>query len=150
MKKLLALFFLAVSCVTVSRAATINWSAAIDNGLSLVSGTNLPAGSLVRLGYFCQSGTGTQLTDAQIQSLASSPSTLNASFVEVGATTIGSGFSSTIAGHFAATSTADTSSSGLNVAGKQIYLWVFNASTLASATQHGIFYWLNTNTATNP
>ena len=143
---LLAFFVLFAS---QSLAATINWAAGIDSGLSLSGGANLAAGSLVRVGYFRDPSSGVQLTDAQIQALASSPVTLNNSFVEVGSTPVGTGVGS-VAGHFAATSSADTGSSGLNVAGKQIYVWVFNAPTLVGATQQGIFYWLNTNTATNP
>src|SRR5436309_3551553 len=120
MKKL---FILIVALAATAHAATVNWSASIDNGLSLADGTNLAAGSLVRVGYFASGGV--QLTDAQIQALASSPGTLNNSFVEVGTTTIGSGVGS-IAAHFDAVSTADTDT--LGVAGKQIYVWVFNAS----------------------
>src|SRR5207249_2341629 len=110
MKKLLILLSaLLALLVAHGQAATVNWSAGINNGLSLANGTNLSAGSLVRLGYFCTSGTGAQLTDAQIQALANSPATLNNNFVEVASTTIGSGVGS-VAGHFAASSTADTSS----------------------------------------
>ena len=150
MKKLIALLFVIAALAANGRAATVNWAAGIDNGFSLADGTNVPAGSLVRIGYFRNASTSVQLTDAQIQALASRPATLDASFVEVGNTTVGSGYTSSYTGHFSKATNADTGSSGLNVAGKQIYVWVFNAGTLAGATQHGIFYWLNTNTATNP
>lgn len=122
-------------------ASTINFSASIDHGFSLASGTNLPTGSAVRLGYFASGGV--QLTDAQIA--AASVSTLESSFIQIGSTTIGSGVGNA-AGHFAAAASADTTS----VTGKQIYLWVINAATSGTATQQAILYWDISNTSTNP
>ena len=52
------------------------------------------------------------------------------------------------AAHFIASATVDTAN--LGVVGKQMALWVFNASTLAAATQQAILYWDISNTATNP
>ena len=150
MKKFLLLLTLLAAFVSNGVAATINWAAAIDNGLSVASGANLPAGSLVRLGYFRNPGSGIQLTDAQIQALVGSPVTLDASFVEVASTTIGTGLSPAAIGHFAVTSAVDTGTNGLNVEGKQMYLWVLNAATVAAATEHGVFYWINSDTSTNP
>ena len=147
MKRTLTLLLLGISFVAHGLAATINFSSALDNGVSLLDGSNLPAGSLVRVGYFRDSGTGVQLTDAQIQALAVSPTTLNASFVEVGTATVGNGFSTAVAGHFAAVANADTAS--LNVVGQQIYVWILNAPTLAAATQQAIVYWDKTS-ALNP
>lgn len=128
------------------QAATVNWSAGIDHGFSLVDGTPLPAGSLVRIGWFRDPGTGAQLTDQQIQALAGDPSLLNSRFVEAGTSTIGSGVSG-MTSHFTATSAVDTV--GLGIVGKQIYLWVFDKATLAAATQQAICYWDVTD-GTNP
>ena len=136
--------------VLSSQAATINWAASIDNGFSLSNGNALPIGSLVRLGYFRDSGSGLQLTDSQIQALADNPTALDAAFVEAGTTTIGSGLTPAIASHFSASSTADTGASGLNLAGKQIFLWVLNAATLGGASQQAILTWDVSDVTTNP
>ena len=101
--KTLAVFFLTLTALLIANAgaATVNWSAGINNGLSLSDGANLPAGSLARLGFFRDAGTGAQLTDEEILTLAATPSALNDSFIEAGTTTVGSGFATGIAGHFA-------------------------------------------------
>lgn len=147
MIRLLCSFLLVLCFVSSTIAATVNFSACIDNGLSLADGSNVPPRWLVRLGFFRDPSSGAQLTDAQIQALAHSPAQLDGSFVEVAAKRIdnGRGYGT---GHFAAAATADTAA--LNVAGKQIYLWVFNAPTLAAATQHGIYYWSSMNMGDNP
>lgn len=150
MNRLFSLLLVLAAGLISSPAATVNWSAGINHGFSLANGTELAQGSLVRIGWFRNSGTGEQLTDAQIQAQSSSPSTLNSSFVEVATSTIGSGFTPAVTGHFAASSTADTGAGGLNVAGRQMYIWVLNAATLGAATQQAILYWDITNTSTNP
>jgi hypothetical protein len=152
MKQFALLTLTAAALAASSRAATIDWAAGIDNGVSLANGTDLPSssGSLVRLGYFRDSSTGLQLTDAQIVALSGTPSLLNSYFVEAATGTIGSGFTPAIDGHFSLSSTVDTSSSGLNLAGLQMYVWILNAATLTAATQQGIYYWSITDTTTNP
>lgn len=132
-----------------TQAATINWSAGVDNGFSLENGSSAPVGSLVRVGWFRDSGTGIQLTDAEIQTHAANPAVLDTHFVEVANTTIGSGFTPAIAAHFSANSAANTGNGGLAVAGRQMYLWVLNG-TLGTATQQAILYWDATDLATNP
>lgn len=147
------LFILCLSLACFARpltAATLNWSAAIDHGFSQTDGTELPTGSLVRLGWFRHSVTGEPMTDADIQALAGVVSLLEASFVEVASTTLGSGLSGSVAGHFAASSTVDTSATGLNVGGRQMYLWVLNAASIGTATQQAILYWSLSDTTTNP
>ena len=130
-----------------SHAATINWSAAIDHGLSSQSGAELPVDSIVRLGWFRDPTTNTPLSDAQIQAIAGSTTVLDAHFVEVGASTIGAGLTG-ISGHFSAVTGADTAA--LNLVGKQMYVWVLNATTIAAADQQAILYWDINDTTTNP
>ena len=98
--------------------------------------------------WFRNPATGATLTPAQIQALAGSPATLNASFVEVVATSIGVGVEPIQAAHFLTSATVNTGS--LGVAGKQMALWVLNAPTLAAATQQAILYWDVSDTTTNP
>ena len=150
MKKLLSLLALWIATAIPVDAATINWSASTSNGLSLADGSELPVGSLVRLGWFRNPGTGIQLTDTEIQSMAGSVSALEAAFQQAATTTIGSGFTGSVAGHFSASSAVDTGASGLALEGKQMYLWVQNAATAGSANQQSILYWDITNTVANP
>ncbi len=128
-------------------AATINWSAGVNHGFSLQSGTGLTAGNLVRLGYFRDPSTGNQLTDVQIQALAGSPDLLDSRFVEAGSSLVGAGLGN-ITSHFSAVSAVDTASKGLS--GKQIYIWILNAPTLGTATQQAILYWDIAETTSNP
>jgi hypothetical protein len=148
MKTPLRALLLVLLLLVPGRAATINFAAAINNGFSLADGTDLPNGGLVRLGWFRNPATGATLTPAQIQALAGSPATLNASFVEVVATSIGVGVEPIQAAHFLTSATVNTGS--LGVAGKQMALWVLNAPTLAAATQQAILYWDISDTTTNP
>lgn len=150
MKHFLSLFLPLVLGLSSASAATVNWSAGIDHGFSSSGGAELPIGAVVRLGWFRDSGTGVQLTDAQIQALAGSPTALNNSFVEAASSTIGSGFTPALASHFAASSTIDTGTSGLNLVGKQMYVWVLNAASVGAASEHAVLYWDISNTATNP
>jgi Putative Ig domain len=131
-------------------AATLNWSASINHGLSLANGSEVPVGSLVRLGWFRNVNTGTQLTVSEIQAIASSPTNLNSNFVEAASSTIGTGFTGSVAGHFTAASSADTGSTGLNLEGKQMFLWILNAASLGTASQQAIVSWDITDTTTNP
>lgn len=123
--------------VTASNAATVNWSASIDNGFGLQNGTDLAAGSLLRIGTF------TNLTDAQITANGGNINFLNDSFVEFGNSTIGTGVLGADA-HFTDSDVANATALGL--VGDQIFIWAFDAGTLGGATQHGVFY---LNLATN-
>lgn len=146
MKKHLSILFLTAALALPAGAASITWAASFDNGFSLANGTDLSQGSLIRLGYFYNSGSGLQLTDAQILALAGNPTQLNTFFKEAASTSIGANVGAD--GHFSRSSEVDTTT--LSLAGKQMYLWVFNSSTLNAATQQGVFYWSITNTTTNP
>ena len=98
MKKFPAILTIAATLTLSASAADIDWAAGIDNGLSLAGGadgTNLAPGSLLRLGYFRDSTTLLQLTDSQILALSSTPSLLNASFVEAASGAVGDGVDAT-------------------------------------------------------
>lgn len=144
------LFVIAAAFASTLHAATINWSAGINHGFSLESGSELPTGALVRLGWFRDSITGQQMTDAEIQALKTTPLLLDNCFVEAGRTTIGSGFDPAIPSHFATATTINTSGSGPSLAGRQMYLWVLDAATVGAATQQAILYWNAADTTTNP
>lgn len=135
------LFTLVAAFACSAQAATINWSAGINHGFSLENGDVLPAGSLVRLGWFRFPSTGVRMTDSEIQALKTTPEILNNHFVEAGRTVIGNGFTPAIGGHFAATMTIDASGNGPALAGKQMYLWVIDTPTLEGVTQQAILYW---------
>jgi len=144
------LFIIAASFASTAPAATINWSASVNHGFSLENLDALPVGSLVRLGWFRDPTSGQQLTDSQIQALKKTPLELDSRFVEAGRTTIGAGFDPAVAGHFAAVNIVDTSETGLNLAGKQMYIWVLNAATVGAATEQAILYWNIADTTSNP
>lgn len=147
MKKIIAVLILTVAFLPRADAATIAWSAGIDNGFSNALGGELAQGSLIRLGVFRNPANGVQLTDTEIQILAGTPAVLNNSFVEAASSSIGAGFG--INGHFSSANSPNTGATGLNIAGLQIYLWVFNAGTLAGASEQGIFYF-DKDSAVNP
>lgn len=150
MKFRTSLFIIAAAFASALNAATINWSAGINHGFSLENGSQLPTGALARLGWFRDSVTGQQMTDAEIQALKTTPLLLDNCFVEAGRTTVGSGFDPAIPSHFATATTIDTSGSGPSLAGKQMYLWVLNAATVDAATQQAILYWNAADITTNP
>lgn len=142
-----SLGLLLVACLTLSAhaalveapAAAVDWSAAIANGFSWKNGAALPAGNLVLIGYF-------KLTDEAIMENSSDLGYLEDNFVEFASARIGDGVGG-INGHFSASSTGDTGSSGLDLAGKQMFFWVFGSSdttsreTIQDTVQaHGIFY----------
>jgi hypothetical protein len=110
---------------------TVNVSALAYNGVSLADGSLLPQGDLIRVGYF-------NLTDDLIQAnnTPAGLSFLDANFVQFGTAVSGQGVGSP--GYFSNSLTGFTGTSGL--IGKQIYLWVLDSPTLASATQEGVFY----------
>jgi hypothetical protein len=130
------LFIVGVSAS--GKAATIAWSAFQDNGLSLADGSNLGLNNLVRVGTF-------NISDGVIAANASNIQFLASHFVEFANGRIGDGTG--VAEHFSENSTANSGSSGLNIAGAQIYLWAFastdNSSvnnSISTAFQIGIYY----------
>lgn len=123
------------------KAVNFTFDAAVSSGFALQDGTDLAPGSLLRFGTF-------SLSDVQIAANANDYSVLNAAFTEIATAIIGQGdpggFGSNSdtrnAGLFNADASGiDTSASGRNIAGLQLYYWVFNAATANAATQHGIF-----------
>lgn len=143
MKKLLFILPAVVAfSLQSAHGAAITVSADIANGLSAAGGTDatddLPAGNLIRVGYF-------NLTDAQIQANANNLTFLNSNWVEFGFTTVGTGVGG-VAGHFASLQMNRPDSDTAGFANKQIYLWVFDstnntseANSIATAFQQGIF-----------
>ena len=133
MKKIILTLSAIALCTVSSRAATIAWGAQDNNGFGNFAGTPLAQGDLVELGSF-------SLTDSQIQTVINSSAsasaaatTLSSSFTTFGTSVIGANLG--IDGYF---SPANANTSGN--AGKQIYYWVFNASTTGASSQFGIFY----------
>lgn len=115
-----------------ANASTVNWGATISNGLATSNGVALPTGDLVKLGYFT-------ISNAAIRSSASDLTLLNTSFVQYASGAIGDGGLG-LPGFFSDASINNNPT----FAGRAIYYWVFNASTLEASTQTGIF------TSTNP
>ena len=122
-------------------AANISFGAAMSSGFALSDGTDLATGSLIRFGTF-------SLTSAQITTNAGNLSLLESSFTELTSAVIGEGnpalgtsdndpVNSGLFNH--ALNGIDTTPSGLNIAGKSLYYWVYNAPTVVDSTQHGIF-----------
>ncbi|HET6407525.1 MAG TPA: PEP-CTERM sorting domain-containing protein, partial [Chthoniobacteraceae bacterium] len=142
-----AVFLLSLSAgVHEGQAASILFKASMDNGFTLSNGTTmLPVGSLVRLGSF-------NLTDSVIAQNQDNVAFLAQNFVEFGNARIGDGVGGA-AGYFQKTSSADPNPvgpghpNGLNLANKQVYLWLFASSDNSSVAQSiltanhiGIFY----------
>ena len=144
------LILLGAALGTSARASTINWSAGINHGFSLENGSELPQGSLVRIGWFRNPDTGLPLTDEQIQALKTSTADLDLRFVEAGRSSIGSGFTPGIPSHFSAVTTLPDNGLGVSLVGKQMYLWVLNAANIGDATEQAILYWSISNTTANP
>ena len=140
MKKIFCVLLAAANLVTVGQAASIiTWGASADNGFSLANGSNLAIGNLVRIGTF-------NITDDAIIANGGDIAFLNSHFIEYGNARIGDNVGG-LAEHFAANSSANAGSSGLNIAGEQIYIWALastdNSSvgaSVATAFQLGIFY----------
>jgi hypothetical protein len=129
MKKILLSYFCMLA-TGASQAATINWSASNDTGLATASGSALPIGSLIQLGYFT-------VADSVISAAvtAGDISTISSDWVSIASTTVGTGTS--LAASYTLTSTPTLSGAAL---GHQIYEWAVNASTVGAATQQAIFY----------
>ncbi len=136
MKKLLVTSLGLLAAIAQLNAASISTSAAQSSGFSLVDGTDLPLGSVVRLGVF-------NLTDVQIVANASDYAFLNANFVTLDTAFIGKGDPAG-SGDIANAGLFVSTLSGINTvanstAGKLLSYWVFDSATPASATSQGIF-----------
>lgn len=107
---------------------SVTWSALNSNGLGEADGSELVIGSLLRIGTFT-------LSEAQIQLLGTDLNALNAGFIEYGTALIGDDVG--VAAHWNKQTVRSTDALGIN--GDKIYFWAFNAATIGSATEHGIF-----------
>jgi len=125
----LSLLCLILAMSTAVQAASVVWSATI-NGLDSSSGADLAAGSLVRVGTF-------DITDAEILANAFNIPFLDAHFTQFGSAVIGDG--GRPAGHFSTISN-NNSATATALTGSQIYVWAFASGTVATATEHGVFY----------
>ncbi|NQU12292.1 hypothetical protein HQ590_15965, partial [bacterium] len=111
-------------------AGTLNWTA---NGAALIlsdGATLTPTGRLVRLGYFT-------IGDGAVTNGATNAVTLNGNFVELQAGLVGDNTPGS-PGLWGKTFNGDFSGTYSNFAGRTIYLWTFDAATVAGATQQGI------------
>jgi|GEM_PF-3600810 len=112
--------------------ATLDWGAQ-GAVLTLADGVTLvPATNLVMMGYFTTN-------DAAIVSLAATPLTLASYFVPVGTSTIGTmaGIQYAYAGVWGDSVT--TNFEALGITTSNVYVWALNATTIASASEEGIF-----------
>jgi hypothetical protein len=111
-----------------AQLTTVNWGAQISSGLGDTAGNELAIGDLLRVGTF-------NLTDTQIQANSSNLQFLNQSFVAFAQAFVGDDVG--VPAHWNSVSTASTDALGLS--GRRIYLWAFDAPSMNSATQQGIF-----------
>jgi hypothetical protein len=128
------------------QAQTVNWGAQFFNGFSSSDGTDLPKGDAVLIGMFVtdkSSSTYSELSDGTIQANQGDYTYLMDHFVQYSYALIGDGFGGDVDAHFTKRSTGSTD----KLKGHQIYLWAFNSSDPAAATQHGIFYMNKSNDA---
>ncbi len=141
MKNTLLLSSLVVATASTASAVNFSVNAAVNSGFALSDGTDLPVGSLVLFGAF-------SISDSQITANSGSLSFLNSNFIQIGSAVIGQGNPAEGAGpsdpvnaglFYGDAFNVNTTASGLNVSGLKLYYWVFNSSSVGSATQHGIF-----------
>jgi hypothetical protein len=132
---LLAITLLCSSGV-FANSTTANWGAQISNGVGLADGTPLPNGSndLILLGSF-------NINNSTIAANGSNESFLMSHFTTFASAVIGqgnpNGTGSASDGYWTAVNT--NSASSLSIQTKEIYYWVFNATTATGASQYGIF-----------
>lgn len=141
MKPSLRLLTALLAGATSAFAVDFTTGAALNSGFALSDGTDLSTGSLIRFGTF-------SISNELISANSSSIAFLNDNFVQLGVATIGQGNPAGGAGandpvnnglFNGNLSSINTTASGLNVAGSQLYYWVFNTPTAFAATQHGVF-----------
>jgi len=119
-----------------ANSTTANWGAQISNGVGLANGTPLANGSndLILLGSF-------DISNSTIAANGSNESFLMSNFTTFASAVIGQGDpggpGSASDGYWTAVSTNSASTLGIQT--KEIYYWVFNATTAGTATQYGIF-----------
>ncbi len=121
---------LAVTALTGrTYATTVDWSAQeaavvqLDNSL-------VPGASLIQIGFF-------DISDATIQANQTDVSFLVSHFTVFDSAAVGDGFGGTAG--FWTTGSGDIADAGNVFKDQAIALWVFNAPTANSATQHGIY-----------
>jgi len=113
--------------VTSANAAKVEWSTGLAGAVQ-VDDSFVPDNSLLRLGVF-------DITDLEIQANKLDIAYLDVHFTLFAEGGVGDG-AGDAAGFWAISSIGLANPSFV---GKPIYLWVFNTSTLGSATEHGIF-----------
>lgn len=114
---------------------TITWGAQGAGGaLATSAGAELPSGCLVRLGFFDQSLT-------EVQRSAYDVGFLDRHFTELARATTGEfdGTRFDVAGSFAQTFPADSAHLPPTLVNRTVVVWACNASSLAEATEIGIF-----------
>jgi len=121
----------------VSSAAplTVTWGAQGKGGaLATASGTELPPGCLVRLGYF-------DIALSDVQEIGWDPVALERHFTELARASTGEfdGQNFGVAGSFAHTFPGDSAHLPAVLSTRTICVWALDAGTLAEASQLGIF-----------
>jgi hypothetical protein len=124
-----------------TQQAEVIWGAAATNSVATAKGDDLPVGDLALLGSF-------DLTSSEVQADASNVSLLQANFVPYAAAKIGegnpAGTTPPAPGFWSTDTKASTDNvivdnETFNIAHTQIYYWIFDAQTVAAATEQGIF-----------
>jgi hypothetical protein len=140
---------LAVAHTTLAQLPSVTWAAAADNFVEQGPAPTdlLAVGSLVLVGTFDINMTAIQANQ--------DPTFLFNHFATFGSSSIGTGTSGA-AGTWRDTTQRSTATTTLGsgtvypVAGQRIYIWVFNAPTIAGATEQGIFSLSTDSTHTAP
>lgn len=128
----------AAGLLTATAAAaplTVTWGAQGEGGaLAGSSGTELPPGCLIRLGFF-------NISLSDVREIAWDPGALESHFTELARASTGdfdgTGFG--IAGSFAQTLTADSAHLPGQLSARTVCMWALNAASLAEASELGIF-----------
>lgn len=125
-----------LAAATASAAPlTVTWGAQSKGGaLASSTGTELPPGCLVRLGYF-------NISLSDVQEIAWDPATLEGHFTELARATTGEfdGTAFGVTGSFAQTLPADSAHLPRQLSTRTVCMWVLNAGTLVEATELGVF-----------
>lgn len=111
-----------------AQATSVVWSA-LGAGVVQLDDSFVPAGSLVRLGFF-------DVSDASVQANATNLTYLDAHFTVFGFALVGDNVLGQPGFWSAETFVHDPTSI---FDGRRMVIWVFNAPTMIAATQHGIF-----------